>query len=138
VDLTEVPAALAGILAPANDLEPLVYTSLVDAIDVPCFMILWDEPWLETVQACAGFAFPLVIMVAGRVEPGDSLTVLAKMFAQLMTRTRADSRGWGIRAGNPGSPRVMEVGGVQYLAARCGLRVGVTIAAPEWEKEPEQ
>jgi len=138
VDLFDVPATLANVLAPANDSEPLVYTSLVDAIDVPCFMLLWDEPWFESVQACSGFAFPLVVMVAGRVEPGDSLTVLAKCFAQLMTRTRADVNAWGIRPGNPGSPRVMEVGGVPYLAARCGLRVAVTITAPDWEKETTQ
>jgi len=136
VDYFDVRAKLAAVLAPVNDSEPVVYRDLVDAIDVPCFMILWDTPEFESVQACTGFARPLVIMVAGRIEPGDALGVLEKQFAQLMTRTRADSEAWGIVDGNPGSPRVLEVAGVSYLAKRCGLRVAATITAPNWEETP--
>jgi hypothetical protein len=59
------------------------------------------------------------------------------MFAHLMLRTRKQGNTWGIRPGSPGSPRVMDVGGVSYLAARVGLRVAATITTPTWAQAKE-
>jgi hypothetical protein len=120
--LADVRATLATILTP-DDNEWVIYQDLVDAIDVPCLMLLWDEPWFESVGVCNGFAFPAVTAVSGRIEPGTALATLEGLVSQVITKTRQQP-GWGIRTIT--APRAFDLGMLSYIAARIGFRVAVT------------
>lgn len=132
MDFTEIRSELAALLAPADETEPHVYVDLVDAVDVPCFMLLWSNELTEEGTPGASFALPLVIAVAGRIEPGETLAVLERMYAEVFTRTRADAR-FAIKSQE--GPRIMDIGGISYLAARVTLRVAVTFSSPSYARE---
>lgn len=132
--LTEVRDALAIALAPVANDDPIVYTDLVDAIDVPCLMILWDEPPFEDFTVCNVIAKPVVIAVAGRIEPGETLGVLEGLWSDIITRLRANGKQWGTPGF--GSPRVMDIGGISYLASRVVLRVSASFVPVDTGEPP--
>jgi hypothetical protein len=123
VKLNDVRTTLATVLAPTDN-EYQLYKDLVDAIDVPCVMLLWDEPWFESTGVCTGIVHPVVMPVAGRVEPGETLNVLEAMVADVIARLRDDSNGWGIV--RISGPRVFDIAALGYIATRIGLRAAVT------------
>lgn len=122
--LSDVREALKDVVTPDNN-EWQVYKDLVDAIDVPCLMLVWDEPWFEGVNIGTGLALPVVTAVSGRVEPGTALETLETLVMEVVARLRKDSGGWGIR--NISAPRTFDIGNLSYIAARIGLRVAVTL-----------
>jgi hypothetical protein len=124
VNLSDVFPKLAAILAPVADDDPIVYAELVDAIDVPCLMLVWAEPWLDAPRACSTFASPVVTCVAGRLEPGEGLRVLEVLVTGVLAKLRRDPTSPFAIAETSG-PRVFEVAGLKYLAARVPLRVSV-------------
>jgi len=118
----EVRLKLAAALAPVADDDPYVHLELPDALVPPCLLLSWDEPWLDEVNVCNGFAAPVVVAVAGRLVPGAGMTVLETMVQDALRKVR--TTGMGVR--QVGGPRVFEMAGVTYLAARITLRVPVT------------
>lgn len=125
MNIVDVLPKLAAILTPVGDDDPVVYDSFVDAVDVPCYMLVWAEPWLEVPTVCGAIALPVVTAVAGRLEPGDGLRRLEAMVGDVLRRVRADaSSSFGI--GETSGPRRLDIGGAHYLAARVPLRVAVT------------
>lgn len=125
MNITDVRAALAVAFASTDDTDPEVYADLVDAIDVPCLMLLWNEPPTEEIGPCNVLAKPLVIAVAGRIEPGETLGVLEQLWMWIARRLRDDANAWGVVSF--GSPRIMDIGGISYLASRVELRVAATL-----------
>jgi len=124
VNLFDVRSKLAAVLA-APDGEWQVYGDLVDAIDVPCLMLLWNAEKFDPLTSCSGTANVDVLSVAGRVEPGTTLDVLDNLEAEVWRRLRDDTEQWGVRSWS--GPRVFEVAKVNYIASRIGLRVAVTL-----------
>lgn len=123
--LADVFPLLAALLAPVDDDDPVVYAELVDAIDVPSLEIVWLDPMLESPNACSSFALPGVWANAGRIEPGEGLRVLDDLVATTLRKLRASPTSpFGI--GETSGPRIRDVAGVHYLAARIPLRVPVS------------
>jgi hypothetical protein len=124
VNISEVLPKLAATLAPVADDDPIVYDGLVDAIDVPSLELVWAEPWLEAPRACSTFALPAIWVNAGRLEPGDGMRVLEVQVARVLRLLRDDPTS-SFAIGEVSGPRIREVAGVKYLAARVPLRVPV-------------
>lgn len=125
MNVDEVLPTLGAILAPEADDDPVVYDSYVDAIDVPAYMLVWAEPWLEEPTVCGVMALPVVTAIAGRLEPGDGLRRLEQMVAGALRKLRAYAA-VSFAVGETSGPRRLDVAGTHYLAARIPLRVAVT------------
>lgn len=126
--LVDVRPRAAAALAPADDSDPDVLVDVVDAIEPPAIMLLWDDPWIETAavaQSCLLYGRLELLLVASRVEPGPGMTKLEELLGYAVGRMQQDSYTWP--AAGFQAPRVFTIGGVPLLGARITYRVPVTI-----------
>jgi hypothetical protein len=128
--LTQVRAAAATALAPADATDPAVHVEVVDSVTPPCLLLVWDDPWLvpQTVASRNGFynAQFVVLCVAARLEPGPGVEKLEELIDYAITRLHADVANTWPQASSQ-APRVFEIGGVPYLGARVVYQVPVSI-----------
>ena len=123
--LSEVRPRAAAALAPASDGDPPVFVDYPEAVDVPCLVVIWDDPWLTFRTSCYWDAEMSVLAVAGRVETGPGIETLEALAGYTIGRLRADRYSWAQSSSQ--APREIMIGGVPYLAARVNYRVAVTI-----------
>lgn len=125
--LAEVRPALAVVLAPEADGDAPVHIDYPDALDPPCLLVLWGDPWLDQPRAlgsCVLDSHVDVLCVAGRVEPGAGVEVLEDLVAGVVARVR-DAGGYALTT--VGTPREYIVAGVNYLGARVAYRVPAAV-----------
>ena len=132
VGLEGLRPAAAAVLAPENEADPPVHIDVVDSLDPPALMLTWDEPWLAvgaseraTMGPCLWTARLAVMCIAARLEPGPGVTKLEQLVDYAISRFRADTYSWPFAGCT--APRVVEIAGVRYLAARLTYAVPVTI-----------
>lgn len=124
--LGEVRARAAAALAPASADDPTVHLDVVDAVDPPVILLVWEDPWLtpDSFGPCRFEANLAVLCIAARLEPGPGVQTLEEMVAFVVERLRADTYGWPQASSR--APRVLSFANVNYLAARVVYRVPVT------------
>ena len=124
---------LATVLAPVEDSDPTVLTSLVDALEPPVLMLGWGDPWWDPAMTtgvmrrpsfCSGTGHLVVTAVASRLVPGDGIAVLERLAHYTYERLSTDED-FGVE-GITG-PRVFLIARTNYLAARISVRATVTL-----------
>jgi hypothetical protein len=124
MNLLEVRDKLGAVLAPIDDDDPNVLTSLVDAIEPPALMLGWNEPWLEPEGMCFNTGHVVVTCVAARLSPGEGIAKLEELVAYTLRRLRTDTESWALT--NVSGPRVFLIAKTNYLACRIALRVSIS------------
>ena len=124
MNLLEARDKLAAVLAPIDDADPDVLTSLVDSIEPPALMLGWGEPWLEPDTSCLSLGRLVVTAVATRLVPGEGIAQLEQLVTYALDRLRADSGAWPLDSVS--GPRVFPIAKTNYLAARVTVRVRIT------------
>ena len=131
--LGEIRTNAAAALAPAEPNDPTVLVDVVDALEPPALMLLWEDPWLvpggsagAVMGPCLWAARLLVLCVAGRVEPGPGITTLEQLVAFVVDRLRSDPT-YTWPPATALAPRVFDIGGVPYLGARVTYTVPASI-----------
>lgn len=124
--LGEVRARAATALAPASPNDPTVFLDVVDAVEPPAILLVWDDPWLEpqSFGPCLFKANLAILCIAARLEPGPGVQTLEEMVAYTVERLRADAYRWPQASSR--APRVFRIGNLEYLAARVVYRLDVT------------
>jgi hypothetical protein len=131
LQLTEVRARVAAILAPTTDDDPAVLVDVVDAISPPAILLIWDDPWLTPQDGarfgpCVFDAQLMLLCIAGRVpEPGPGIETLEWLIGYAISRLQSDPYPWPQAASR--APRQVTIGGVRYLGAWITYRVPVSI-----------
>lgn len=131
VPLADVRPRAAAALAPVDDGDPAVLVDVVDSLDPPALMLAWDEPWLTagvgvaSMGPCLWTARLAVLCVGSRVEPGPGVAKLEELVGYTVGRLKADNYSWPFAGCT--APRVFEIAGVRYLAARLTYAVPVSI-----------
>ena len=132
IGLDGLRPAAAAVLAPDPGEPPNVHTDVVDSLDPPALMLTWDEPWLSagaseraTMGPCLWTARLAVMCVAGRLEPGPGVAKLEQLVGYTVGRFQQDVYSWPFAGCT--APRIVEIAGVRYLAARLTYAVPVTI-----------
>lgn len=131
--LGEVRGAAATALAPAEPSDPPVFASFVDALSPPALLLMWDTPWIEPRSFQSGQTMGrgwwdanlIVLLVAGRLEPGPGVDTLEQLAGYVIGRLQADPHQWPLPTSTP--PRSWVVGNVSYLGATLNYRVPVTL-----------
>jgi len=124
--LGEVRARAAAALAPASPNDPSVHVDVVDAVEPPAILLVWDDPWLEpqSFGPCLFKANLAVLCIAARIEPGPGVQTLEEMVAFTIERLRADAYSWPQASSR--APRVLRIANLEYLAARVVYQLNVT------------
>ena len=133
MQLGEVRARVAAALEPTPEDDLTVWPDYPDAIHPPTLILLWDDPWLEpgvpqgrTMGGpCLWNARLVVWCVAGRLEPGEGVTVLEELVAHTLDALQADSYPWP--PANVAAPRVWTIGNVNYLGCRVAYQIPVSV-----------
>ena len=132
VGLGALRPAAAAVLAPDGPEDPNVHLDVVDSLDPPALMLTYDEPWLAagaseraTMGPCLWTARLAVMCIAGRLEPGPGVAKLEELVAYTVGRFHDDGYPWPFAGCT--APRIVEIAGVRYLAARLTYAVPVTI-----------
>lgn len=125
MNLADARPKMAALLAPVDDTDPNVLTSLSDAIEPPALMIGWAEPWIDSDGAtpCFATAHLVVTCVAARLAPGDGIGTLETLVSYVLGRIKTDPGAWGFE--KVSGPRVFQIAKTNYLAARVTVRVTV-------------
>lgn len=126
LSLVDVRATAAAALAPVTDADPDVQTDVTDAVSPPTVVLEWWDPWLDE-HAIRGYqdAQLAVLCIAARLEPGPGVAKLEELVAYVIRRMRADTYSWP--QATTQAPRVIVIGGVNYLAARVVYRLPVAV-----------
>lgn len=123
MNLLDARAKLAAVLAPVADDDPEVLVDLVDALEPPCLMLGWGEPWLTPDTACVRTGRLVISCVAGRLVPGAGIETLETLVDTTLRRLGADRGPWPLDGVS--GPRVFTIAGINYLAARVTVRVPI-------------
>lgn len=126
--LGEVRAALATVLAPATDDDPVILVDYPDTVTPPALLVVWDDPWLEqarTMGPVITTANLMILCVGSRVDPGAGIDTLERLVPYVIDRLRAAPQQWP--TGTVEAPAQWTISNVNYLAARIGYRVPVTV-----------
>lgn len=124
--ITNAREMAAQALQPTDPSDPLVVLdNVVDTLDPPALMLVWDDPWLEPQGTCRWWARLGVLCVADRIEPAPGVADLEQLVSYAVRRLAADGYGWG----NPNvtAPRRWTIARVDYLAALVTYRLPVTL-----------
>jgi hypothetical protein len=122
VELADIRDMAGVALAPETDTDPVVLVDVVDSLEPPAIMLIWDDPWLEvgvgapTMGPCVLNARLAVMCIAGRLEPGAGVRTLETLVAYAVGRMKADTYTWRLNA--VGAPRIYTIGNVDYLGSR--------------------
>lgn len=126
IGIADVRAAAAEVLAPADDADPQVL-GLADAVDAPCVLLTWAQPWLvPNGQAPTFYARLECQLIGGRVDVEASTVAVEDLAAYVIGRFAA--RGPGRFVWLPVAaiaPRGQQIGGVDYLVARLQYQTPV-------------
>jgi hypothetical protein len=100
---------------------------LVDAVEPPAVMLIWDDPWLTPATIGIGYwdANITFLCLSGRVEPGPGIEALETLVNYVVDRLTADAYTWPISRSQ--APRVFTIGNIPLLGARLTCRVPVAI-----------
>ena len=124
--ITNAREAAAQALAPVDPADPLVVLdNVVDTLDPPAIMLVWDDPWLEPQGTCRWWARLGVLCVASRIEPAPGVADLEQLVSYAIARLQADGYGWGVPTAT--APRRWTIARVDYLAALVTYRLPVTL-----------
>lgn len=131
--LGDVRARAGLALAPTVPGDPAVFESFVDSLDPPALLLMWGTPWVEPRSMVSGMterrgywqANLVVLMVAGRLEPGPGVDELEHLLGYTFQRLAIDSYTWPAPSSTP--PRPWRIGGNNYLGATLEYRVPVTL-----------
>ena len=126
--LDEVREALAELLVATADTDPPVHVDYPDALDPPCLVVVWDDPWIDpprTLGSRVTDSHVAVLCVAGRVEAGPGVDVLEQLVLGVAGRLRDAPTGWPLTGVS--APREYTIGGVNYLGCRVAWRVPVAL-----------
>jgi hypothetical protein len=133
LDLTEIRATAAAALEPDSPNDPTVHVEVVDSLEPPALMLLWEDPWLvpggsagPVMGPCVWTARLLVLCVAGRLEPGPGVETLERLVSHVVTRLR-DDPAYTWPPATALAPRIFDIGGVPYLGARVTYTVPASI-----------
>lgn len=124
MNLLEARDKLAAILAPVEDTDPYVHTSLLDSIEPPALMLGWGEPWLEPEGVCWMVGRIIVTCVAGRIMPGEGVGYLETLVNYTMTRVATDQPNYTLE--NVSGPRIFLIAKTNYLACRIQYKVQIS------------
>lgn len=131
--LADARPKAAAVLAPVQPDDPAVL-DLTDAVQPPCLVITWGEPWLTPNGQAPAFDARLEIRaIAGRYDVGAGLDTLEGLVAYAVSRFAANPD-WAFRPLTVTAPRGLELGGILYLAAQIfvGVPVAVGDQPAEW------
>jgi hypothetical protein len=122
---SELRARAAQVLAPVSDQDPPVIDAPPDAVHPPCYILEWNDPWLEFQTPSLWFSQLAIVCVTGRLDPQSGTETLEQMAADVVGRFKADSYSWPQTGSS--APRMLEINGVSLLAARIVYRAPVTL-----------
>jgi hypothetical protein len=121
MNLLEARDKLAAVLAPVEDSDPYVQTSLVDSIEPPALLLGWGEPWLEPMGLCQTTGRIIVTCVASRIMPGEGVAMLESLVDYTITRVATDQPNWTLETVT--GPRIFLIAKTNYLACRMQYKV---------------
>jgi hypothetical protein len=125
LDLLDAREKLVAVLAPRDNSDPAVLTSLADTISPPALMIGWGDPMLRAERSnCFATGRLLVTAVASRLVPGPGVGVLEELVAYTLGRTWNDAESWELV--DVSGPRDYFIAQTHYLAARIIFNVTIT------------
>ena len=123
IAIADVRPRAAAALAPASDDDPQI-VGLTDAVQPPCLQIAWAQPWLvPNGQAPAFFARLSLLAIGGRVDAGGALDDLEDLVQYAVARLAIDGLPWSLTEIT--APRGTQIGGIDYLIARCTVQMPV-------------
>ena len=99
-----------------------------DAVQPPCLVVAWSNPWLEVQTPCNYRASATVICVANRLTPGTGLELLEQQVAFVIDAVQSQLR---VPVPAVPGPQALDVAGVTYLTARVPVIVPVRIDSME-------
>lgn len=124
--LVDVRAKAAAALAPVDDGDPAVL-DITDAVDPPCIVVGWGEPWLQGVgQSPTLMARLSLICIGGRMDPGPGVDAVEQVLTYALARLAGDAWPWVPQSVS--APRAFVVAGVNYLAAEAAIGIPVQVA----------
>lgn len=124
--LVDVRAKAAAALAPILEGDPAVL-DVVDAVDPPCIVVGWGEPWLQNMgQPPVLMARLQLTCIGGRMDPGPGVGAVEQVLTYALARLAADAWGWVPQTVS--APRAMVVAGVNYIAAEAAVGIPVAVA----------
>jgi hypothetical protein len=104
----------------------------VDAVVVPCLLVLWAETYLEPSTFCSAFARPAIHCLAGRIDAPSGRQTLDALVLYTLARLGGLYQWERVTA-----PDRHTIAGVDYLGQRVILRVPVTLpAVAPWPRVP--
>jgi len=137
IGIPHVRERAAEVLAPADDADPQVL-GLADAVDAPCVLLTWAQPWLvPNGQAPAFYARLEVQLIGGRVDVEASTVAVEDLAAYVIGRFAERAPGrlvWLPVAAI--APRGQQIGGVDYLVARLVYQTPVDGSVRAVQVEP--
>lgn len=126
MNLTTLRTAVATALDTV-DPDTVVHSAPVDAVQPPCYVLQWADPWLTPASWCQSFAALEVIAVAARLEPDAQYETLET----LITGAYAALNTARLTPTTTSTPLPLEIGSVTYLTARLAVREPVDIPAAQ-------
>lgn len=127
LSLLDVREKFAAALAPVSETDPEVIPEPTDAIQPPCIVLTWSEPWLEPFGQSPTFNARLeALCIAGRFEPGAGVAELERLVSFTIGRLELNRAEASVVAA-VSAPRGLELGGVRYLSASVFCRIPVAV-----------
>lgn len=105
--------------------EAPVLDAPVDAIEPPCFVLVWSDPWLVPATVCVWTARLDVLAIVGRIDPAPGYEQIEEMVAT--TIAAVESIRLPVLSVGPPSP--FPVAGLTYLATRITTQSPLTLEA---------
>jgi hypothetical protein len=131
IPLVDVRARVAEALEPLTEDDPVVIPEPTDAVEAPCVLLRWSEPWLEPFGQSPTFNARLeVVCIAGRFEVGAGVAELESLVTFVVGRLEINRAEASVVA-TVSAPARLEVGGVVYLSASVFVRIPVALVIPD-------
>lgn len=115
MNLVDIRPKLAAALAPVADDDPSVYPGFVDSIQPPALMLLPVSGRGDRTP-CLFQVAGVVMLLAGRFEPGAGMDTLDQLVSYTLTRIGTDLPDLAVESWS--EARGFVVGGITYLGSR--------------------